>query len=68
LAFILQIEPTWIALAMTSTPAGKLSVFVSVANLIIVDNSRRIRTDLGVLRYIKLDVPLTVLTTIGRVA
>ena len=36
----------------------------SVANLIVVENARRAGTELGFLEYLKLGVPLTLLTTL----
>jgi len=34
-------ESAWLALAMSSTLAGNLTVLGSVANLIVVENARR---------------------------
>ena len=61
-------ELAWLALAMSSTLAGNLTVLGSVANLIVVENARRAGTELGFLEYLKVGVPLTVLTTIVGVA
>jgi Na+/H+ antiporter NhaD/arsenite permease-like protein len=63
-----QKEPAWLALAMSSTLAGNLTVLGSVANLIVVENARRAGTELGFLEYLKVGVPLTVLTTLVGVA
>jgi Na+/H+ antiporter NhaD/arsenite permease-like protein len=61
-----QKELAWLALAMSSTLAGNLTVLGSVANLIVVENARRAGTELGFLEYLKVGVPLTVLTiTVG---
>src|SRR5262249_12179556 len=61
-----QRELAWLALAMSSTLAGNLTVLGSVANLIVVENARRAGTELGFLEYLKVGVPLTVLTiTVG---
>lgn len=63
-----QKELAWLALAMSSTLAGNLTVLGSVANLIVVENARRAGTDLGFFEYLKVGVPLTVLTTLVGVA
>ena len=42
-----QKELAWLALAMSSTLAGNLTVLGSVANLIVVENARRAGTELG---------------------
>jgi Na+/H+ antiporter NhaD/arsenite permease-like protein len=61
-----QKEQAWLALAMSSTLAGNLTMLGSVANLIVVENARRAGTELGFLEYLKVGVPLTVLTiTVG---
>jgi Na+/H+ antiporter NhaD/arsenite permease-like protein len=57
-----QQELAWLALAMSSTLAGNLTVLGSVANLIVVENARRAGTELTFLEYLKVGVPLTVLT------
>ena len=61
-------EQAWLALAMSSTLAGNLTVLGSVANLIVVENARRSGTELGFLEYLKVGVPLTILTTLVGVA
>ena len=58
-----QKELAWLALAMSSTLAGNLTVLGSVANLIVVENARRSGTELGFLEYLKVGVPLTFVTT-----
>jgi Na+/H+ antiporter NhaD/arsenite permease-like protein len=63
-----QRELAWLALAMSSTLAGNLTVLGSVANLIVVENARRAGTELGFLEYLKVGVPLTLLTTLVGVA
>jgi Na+/H+ antiporter NhaD/arsenite permease-like protein len=63
-----QKELAWLALAMSSTLAGNLTVLGSVANLIVVENARRAGTELGFLEYLKVGIPLTVLTTLVGVA
>jgi Na+/H+ antiporter NhaD/arsenite permease-like protein len=59
-----QKELAWLALAMSSTLAGNLTVLGSVANLIVVENARRAGTELTFVEYLKVGVPLTVLTTL----
>jgi Na+/H+ antiporter NhaD/arsenite permease-like protein len=61
-------EQAWLALAMSSTLAGNLTVLGSVANLIVVENARRGGTELGFFEYLKVGVPLTILTTLMGVA
>ena len=61
-------ELAWLALAMSSTMAGNLTVLGSVANLIVVENARRSGTDLSFFEYLKVGVPLTLLTTLVGVA
>jgi Na+/H+ antiporter NhaD/arsenite permease-like protein len=63
-----QRELAWLALAMSSTLAGNLTVLGSVANLIVVENARRAGTELSFVEYLKVGVPLTALTTIIGVA
>jgi Na+/H+ antiporter NhaD/arsenite permease-like protein len=63
-----QQETAWLALAMSSTLAGNLTVLGSVANLIVVENARQAGTELGFVEYLKVGVPLTVLTTSVGVA
>lgn len=61
-------EQAWLALATSSTLAGNLTVLGSVANLIVVESARRAGTALGFVEYLKVGVPLTILTTIAGVA
>ncbi len=61
-------EQAWLALAMSSTLAGNLTVLGSVANLIVVESARRSGTTLGFLEYLKVGVPLTLMTTLVGVA
>lgn len=63
-----QPEPAWLALAMSSTLAGNLTVLGSVANLIVVESARRAGTRLGFFEYLKVGVPLTLLTMFAGVA
>ncbi len=63
-----QQEQAWLALAMSSTLAGNLTLLGSVANLIVVESARRAGTELSFVEYLKVGVPLTVLTTLVGVA
>jgi Na+/H+ antiporter NhaD/arsenite permease-like protein len=55
-------ETAWLALAMSSTFAGNLTVLGSVANLIVVENARREGVTISFGEYCKVGVPLTLLT------
>jgi Na+/H+ antiporter NhaD/arsenite permease-like protein len=68
MAVIPQKELAWLALAMSSTLAGNLTVLGSVANLIVVENARRAGTELGFVEYLKVGVPLTIASTLVGVA
>jgi Na+/H+ antiporter NhaD/arsenite permease-like protein len=59
-----QREQAWLALAMSSTLAGNLTVLGSVANLIVVENARRTGIELTFVEYLKVGVPLTIATTV----
>lgn len=62
LAAIPDKEAGWLALAMSSTLAGNLTLLGSVANLIVAEGARREGEDLGFLEYLKVGVPLTIAT------
>jgi Na+/H+ antiporter NhaD/arsenite permease-like protein len=51
----------WLMLAMSSTLAGNLTITGSVANIIVVEKARR-QAHVGFLDYMKIGVPVTVLT------
>jgi Na+/H+ antiporter NhaD/arsenite permease-like protein len=55
-------ETAWLALAMSSTFAGNLTVLGSVANLIVVEQARREGVPVSFGEYCKVGVPLTILT------
>ena len=57
-------ETVWLALAMSSTFAGNLTVLGSVANLIVVEKARREGVHISFSEYCKVGIPLTVLTLI----
>ena len=52
----------WLLLAIASTLAGNLTILGSVANLIVVEQARAARVDLGFAEYARVGVPLTLLT------
>lgn len=54
-------ERAWLAVAMASTLAGNLTLVGSVANLIVVEQSRA-RAQIGFWTYARVGVPLTLLT------
>ncbi len=61
-------EQAWLALAMSSTLAGNLTVLGSVANLIVVESARREGVRVSFVEYCKAGVPLTLLTLAVGVA
>jgi Na+/H+ antiporter NhaD/arsenite permease-like protein len=61
-------ETAWLALAMSSTYAGNLTILGSVANLIVVEIARRDGTEISFVEYCKVGVPLTLLTLLLGVA
>jgi Na+/H+ antiporter NhaD/arsenite permease-like protein len=59
-------ESAWLALAMSSTLAGNLTVLGSVANLIVVESAGREGVKISFWEYCKVGIPLTILTlTLG---
>jgi Na+/H+ antiporter NhaD/arsenite permease-like protein len=61
-------DPTraWLALAMSSTLAGNLTLVGSIANLIVAEGARR-EAPLGFVEYLKAGVPVTVATLVAGV-
>ena len=55
-------EAAWLALAMSSTLAGNLTVLGSVANLIVVENARKGGVTVTLTDYCRVGVPVTLLT------
>jgi Na+/H+ antiporter NhaD/arsenite permease-like protein len=55
-------ESAWLALAMSSTLAGNLTILGSVANLIVVENARRDGVLITFADYCRVGVPVTLLT------
>jgi len=52
----------WLTVAAASTLAGNLTPLGSVANLIVIEQARRAGTDVGFWTYVKVGLPVTVLT------
>jgi Na+/H+ antiporter NhaD/arsenite permease-like protein len=52
----------WLVLAMASTLAGNLTIVGSIANLIVVERARRQRVEIDFWTYLKLGLPVTLLT------
>ena len=57
-------EQAWLALAMSSTLAGNLTLLGSVANLIVVENARRSGIEIGFVEYLKVGIPVTLVTIV----
>jgi Na+/H+ antiporter NhaD/arsenite permease-like protein len=55
-------ETAWLALAMSSTFAGNLTLLGSVANLIVAESARREGVTVSFGEYLRVGVPLTLLT------
>ncbi len=54
-------EHAWLTLAMSSTLAGNLTVLGSIANLIVIERAKR-TVRISFLEYLKVGIPLTLLT------
>jgi Na+/H+ antiporter NhaD/arsenite permease-like protein len=61
-------ESAWLALAMSSTFAGNLTVLGSVANLIVVESAGREGVRISFWEYCKVGIPLTILTLLLGIA
>jgi Na+/H+ antiporter NhaD/arsenite permease-like protein len=55
-------QTAWLALAMSSTFAGNLTILGSVANLIVAERARREGVVLTFSEYLRAGVPVTILT------
>jgi Na+/H+ antiporter NhaD/arsenite permease-like protein len=55
-------ETAWLALAMSSTLAGNLTVLGSVANLIVVENARKQGVVITLAEYCRVGIPVTLAT------
>jgi Na+/H+ antiporter NhaD/arsenite permease-like protein len=53
---------TALTLASASTLAGNLTLLGSIANLIVVEQARRQRVDIGFFDYLKIGLPVTIVT------
>ena len=56
----------WLTLAMASTLAGNLTVLGSIANLIVVEGARKV-CPIGFREYLKVGIPVTLLTLVAGV-
>ena len=56
------------SIPLVSTIFGLTYLGLAAANLIVVESARRSGTHLGFLEYLKVGVPLTILTTLAGVA
>ena len=61
-------DPTraWLALAMSSTVAGNLTLLGSIANLIVAEGARR-QAPISFVEYLEVGVPLTIVTLLAGV-
>lgn len=55
-------DVSWLALAMSSTLSGNLTVLGSIANLIVVEGARRRGVQITFADYARVGVPLTIVT------
>lgn len=55
-------ETAWLALGLSSTFAGNLTVLGSVANLIVVEQARKEGVTIGFWDYCRVGIPVTLLT------
>lgn len=57
-----QQETAWLALSLSSTLAGNLTLLGSIANLIVAEGARREGVEISFVEYARVGVPLTILT------
>jgi Na+/H+ antiporter NhaD/arsenite permease-like protein len=57
-------ETAWLALALSSTFAGNLTILGSVANLIVVEQARKEGVLIGLWDYCRVGIPVTIMTLI----
>lgn len=57
-------ETAWLALALSSTFAGNLTILGSVANLIVVEQARKEGVTIGFWDYCRVGIPITLLTLV----
>jgi Na+/H+ antiporter NhaD/arsenite permease-like protein len=55
-------DTSWLALAMSSTMAGNLTVLGSIANLIVIEGARRRGVTIGAWEYARVGMPVTLVT------
>jgi len=55
----------WLALAMSTTLAGNLTILGSVANLIVVEGARKRGVRISFVRHLAIGVPVTILTLLA---
>jgi Na+/H+ antiporter NhaD/arsenite permease-like protein len=61
LAHVANPHRAWLALAMSSTLAGNLTILGSIANLIVVQHARR-KVEIKFWDYARVGIPVTVIT------
>ena len=61
LAHVANPHCAWLALAMSSTLAGNLTILGSIANLIVVQHARR-KVEIRFWVYARIGIPVTVIT------
>jgi Na+/H+ antiporter NhaD/arsenite permease-like protein len=57
-------KTAWLALALSSTFAGNLTILGSVANLIVVEQARKEGVKIGLWDYCRVGIPITLLTLV----
>jgi len=55
-------QHAWLALAMSSTLAGNLTIVGSIANLIVIEGARRSGEQVSLAEYVRVGVPVTLAT------
>lgn len=61
-------ETAWLALSMSSTLAGNLTILGSVANLIVIEHARNCGVKITLAEYCRIGAPVTFLTLLIGVA
>ncbi len=56
------ISSSWLIMAMMSTLAGNLTIFASVANLIVVEQAKREKIDISLGEFCRAGIPITLVT------
>jgi Na+/H+ antiporter NhaD/arsenite permease-like protein len=60
-------DVSWLALAMSSTFAGNVTILGSIANLIVVEGARRKGVRIGFWDYARVGMPLSALTIVAGI-